>query len=329
MRSTGPHNQVNSRVIKSATFENGIVMSDSNNFNATAIVHTNLLRQTMNICKAQTNAFKYNISLTNCAAIDSCSTKTLTQCQQEYLLHLDLTSSKIKDALPGFLLLYVGMPVILRCKNISTDLGITNGSQGYVRHFDTDKTSTNICYCTCALIEFPNSKVSLPDLPPTYFPIVPIKSSFTTQIDLESGEKVKVNISRSQLPIQPAIAVMGHSAEGKTLPSVLTDLREGGFAAYVAASRARSRQGLFLTEPVNLNDLNNKPLPYSLLQECKRLNALKHNTYIQYHFRSGQLEQIPDPESERHLTRSSLVLNFDNSLNTSSSHQSKKKNRDA
>ena len=84
-------------------------MSDSNNFNATAIVRTNLLRQTMNIRKAQTNTFKYNISLTNCAAIDSCSTKTLTQRQQEYLLHLDLTSSKIKDALPGFLPLYVGM----------------------------------------------------------------------------------------------------------------------------------------------------------------------------------------------------------------------------
>ena len=33
----------NSRIIKSSTFEHGIVMSEDNNFNATAIVRTNLL----------------------------------------------------------------------------------------------------------------------------------------------------------------------------------------------------------------------------------------------------------------------------------------------
>ena len=33
----------NSRVIKSSTFEHGIVMNEDNNFNATAIVRTNLL----------------------------------------------------------------------------------------------------------------------------------------------------------------------------------------------------------------------------------------------------------------------------------------------
>ena len=97
---------------------------------------------------------------------------------------------------------------------------------------------------------------------------------------------------RSQLPIQLAFAVTGHSAKGKTLLSVLTDLKEGGFAAYVTASRPRSRQGLFLTEAVTLDDLNNKHLPYSLLQECKRLNALEHNTYIHYGFQDGALHQI-------------------------------------
>ena len=44
-----------------------------------------------------------------------------------------MLSSKIKESLPGFLTLYNGMPIILKNKNISTDLGITNGSQGFIR----------------------------------------------------------------------------------------------------------------------------------------------------------------------------------------------------
>ena len=90
----------------------------------------------MNIRKAQSNAFRYNIGLTNCAAVDTCSTLVLSQQQQQSLLHLDMTSSNLRDALPGFLPLYINMPIVLRCKNISTDLGITNGSHGYIRHFD-------------------------------------------------------------------------------------------------------------------------------------------------------------------------------------------------
>ena len=58
------------------------------------------------------------------------------------------------------------------------------------------------------------------------------------------------------LPIQPAFAVTGHSAQGKTLPSVLVNLHEEGFAAYVAASRAWKHDGLCITEKVSLDELN-------------------------------------------------------------------------
>lgn len=231
-----------------------------------------------------------------------------------------MSSSKIKDGLPGFLPLYNGMPIVLKSKNISTDLGITNGCQGYLRHFDIDRTSTNICYCTCAFVEFPNSKVHLPDLPVTYFPIIPIKTTFITYLLNETGEKLKVNITRTQLPIQPAFAVTGHSAEGKTLPNVLTNLHEGGFGAYVAASRAQSRDGLFITETVNLADLNNKPIPYNLLQESKRLQILEHNTYVRYGFRDEKFQPIFDPESERNITHTNLIAHFD----TSQAKQQKK-----
>ena len=301
----------NTRVIKSASIENGIDMSIEDNFNATAIVPTNLLRQTMNIRKAQTNSLKSNIPLFNCTAIDTCSTTTLTQKQHDQLLHLDMSSSKIQDSLPGFLPLYNGMPVILKSKNISTDLGITNGSQGYIRNLHLETTpTTKLIFCTCAIVEFPQSKVCLPDLPDHYFPVIPIKTTFTTQLLTTSGDKENFKITRSQLPIQPAFAVTGHSAQGKTLPTVLTNLREGGFGAYVATSRARTRYGLYITEPIQLQDLE-KSLPYNLLQESKRLAGLEHNTYVQYGFRNDDYKKIIDPESEQNIPHIIPVANFD------------------
>jgi hypothetical protein len=60
------------------------------------------------------------------------------------------------------------------------------------------------------------SKASFEQLPDHYFPITPISWTFATKIN---GELISVN--RQQVPIQPAFAVTGHSAEGKTLPNVL------------------------------------------------------------------------------------------------------------
>jgi hypothetical protein len=299
----------NTRVIKSANCETGIDMSVNDGFDATAIVPTNLLRQTMNFRKAATNCSRDNIRLMNCAANDVSSTTTLTDRLLLQLLHLDMSSSKLKDALPGFLPLYIGMPVILKCKNISTDLGITNGSQGFVRNFDIKQGLSGRFYSTCVLVEFPNSKVFLPDLPEKWFPIVPVKSTFTTQLLSESGTKFTTKITRSQLPIQPAFAITGHSAEGKTLSNVLCNLQEGGFGAYVAASRARSRQGLYITEHVKISDLN-KSLPYSLIQESRRLSAIEHNTYLRYGVQEGDYQQIPDPESEANIRNPTVNVDF-------------------
>ena len=41
----------------------------------------------------------------------------------------------ISSALPGFIPLYIGMPVILKGRNLSTDLTITNSSKGILRHY--------------------------------------------------------------------------------------------------------------------------------------------------------------------------------------------------
>jgi ATP-dependent exoDNAse (exonuclease V) alpha subunit len=104
-------------------------------------------------------------------------------------------------------------------------------------------------------------------LPRGYFPILPVTWSFTTSFVCDTdGQHEKVKLTRHQVPIQPAFAVTGQSAQGKTLPKVSVGLHEGGFAAYVAASRAKTRTGLCITQPVHLNDLN-KPIAHDLFVE--------------------------------------------------------------
>jgi PIF1-like helicase len=314
----------NSQVIKSAAAVNGIDMGSNDNSSATAIVRTNLLRETLNHRKAEANSVMYKKSLVVCAALDKCASKKLSHRDREQLLKLNLTSSKIKDALPGFVPLYVGMPVILRMRNLSTDLGITNGSQGIVRRLDTAICPAGFTYCTCVLVEFPESKVILPDLPKGYFPIVPVTTTFTTVLTLEDGTKITIQLTRSQVPVQPGFAVTGQSAQGKTLPSVLANLHDGGFGAYVAASRAPNRKGLCITEPVTLQQLN-KPLPHDLLLESACLDALEHNTYIEHGFADGPLVKVIDPESERSLARTTFKARFDNTEDKQRQNKSKKR----
>ncbi|KAG2741943.1 hypothetical protein P692DRAFT_201665656, partial [Suillus brevipes Sb2] len=159
----------------------------------------------------------------------------------------------------GFVPLYVGMPVILRSRNLSTDLGIANGSQGIVCKIYTAICAEGYTYCTCALVNFTGSRVSIPGLPEGVFPITPISWTFATLAPGSKDVSSRLRVTREQLPIQPAFAVTGHSAQGKTLPKVIVNLHEGGFGAYVAASRARTREGLCIMQPVTLDNLN-KPL---------------------------------------------------------------------
>jgi len=79
---------------------------------------------------------------------------------------------------------------------------------------------------------------------------------FTTSITHEvDGKQEKIKISRHQVPIQPAFAVTGHSAQGKTILKVLAGLHEGGFGAYVAASRAKISFRIMYHSTVRLEDL--------------------------------------------------------------------------
>ena len=76
--------------------------------------------------------------------------------------------SKI-GAFPAFIPLYIGMPVILRGCNISTDLKITNGSKGIVRHIAKKYCSSEFSHAKAALIEFTDSLVNVKIFPQDTF----------------------------------------------------------------------------------------------------------------------------------------------------------------
>jgi hypothetical protein len=148
----------------------------------------------------------------------------------------------------------------------------------------------------CVLVEFPHSKVQLTGLPIGMFPILPPTWTFTTLLDCNRSQK-KIRVTQHHIPIQLGYTVTGHSLQGKTLPKVIVNLHEGGFAAYVAASCARMREGLCITQPVSLQHLN-KQIPTDLLLEVSRFNALEHNSLVAYGYHKGEPVVVPDAESE-------------------------------
>jgi len=133
--------------------------------------------------------------------------------------------------------------------------------------------------CACALVHFPASRLDIAGLPKGMYPITPIVWSFMMLIPGSADISTKIHVSQEQLPIQPAFAVTGHSAQGKTLSKVIVNLHEGGFSSYVAASCAKCHEGLCITQNVTIDQLN-KPVSYDLLQEIKHLDGLEHNTYV-------------------------------------------------
>ena len=207
---------------------------------ATSIVDTNATCELLNLRKAQTNCAQSGQPLVMCATMDKCATEGLTESERHQLLTMDFSSAKVKQTLPGFVPLYIGMPVVLRTKNLSTDLGIMNGAQGVLKLFHTTVSDNDLVYCKCAIVGFLKSKVHLPGLEACEFPILPISTSFTMQ-NRDNSDSVKiVKIRRTQLPLQPTFSITGHSAQGKTLVKIISRLHKGGFGSYVAASRAQT-----------------------------------------------------------------------------------------
>ncbi|KAG1887498.1 uncharacterized protein F5891DRAFT_904765, partial [Suillus fuscotomentosus] len=151
------------------------------------------------------------------------SGRKLSISEHDSLLKMNVSALKSSCPLPGYVSLFVGMPMILHSQNLSTDLGITNGSQGIVQQIFITRSSAGFNHASCVLVHFPDSKVHLSKLPQGWYPICPATWTFTTTMDGANGIQERLWITRAQVPLQPAFAITAHSVQGKTLPRVLVN----------------------------------------------------------------------------------------------------------
>jgi Helitron helicase-like domain at N-terminus/PIF1-like helicase len=279
----------NSRILRSPSHPDGVVLSPHESVNATMIVADNKLRLFLNELKA--NALIPKTQLVLCAARDTnADGSPLAFEEQKKHINHNFASATGKSTLPSTIPLAVGMKIVLRQRNISPELNISNGSPGIVHSLFTSPYNGYTC-ADGAVVYFPTSPLQLQGLPRGCAYIQPMAVSYHI---MENGSKR--SFQRRQLPIEPAFAVTGHFAQGKTIPIVVANLKQPDPAAtYVIASRATSRHGLFLTEEVTLGDLN-RSMPRSLRKELMRLSALEHNTYIAHGFLNSKPVPVPDEE---------------------------------
>lgn len=86
-----------------------------------------------------------------------------------------------------------------------------------------------------------------------------------------------------QFPVKLAYAFTIHKAQGQTYDSVILDLNSHIFAPgqlYVALSRARSLQGLYLTKPVTYSDIISDNSIFVFLDNLREYNHLKDSSGV-------------------------------------------------
>jgi ATP-dependent DNA helicase PIF1 len=112
--------------------------------------------------------------------------------------------------------------------NQDPEAGLVNGSRGVVTGFTADNIP---------LVKFLNG-------PP--FPVKVPRSSWSSESEAEGD-----GVTREQIPLRLAYALTIHKAQGASLDSALIDVGPSTFEygqAYVALSRARSLEALFIFE---------------------------------------------------------------------------------
>eukprot|EP00111_Clytia_hemisphaerica_P005761 TCONS_00016706-protein len=181
------------------------------------------------------------------------------------------------DGLLGQLPLYQGMPVFLT-RNISTELGLTNGATGVIRSIPTPKNQTNSHHAGVVVLNEPLPYLvvefnrinlhGLTGLDRNHVPVFPAHGSFT----IKPGAK-SLTIKRNHFPLVPAFACTAHKSQGQTLSSIVIDLippkgmkRIDLSFVYVPLSRIRRLSDLTILRPFNQNILN---LPMD--SDCKAM----------------------------------------------------------
>ena len=172
---------------------------------------------------------------------------SFTQFKSNKNIDIEHYRTMINDCIPEIIELKIGAQVMLK-HNLCPDEGLVNGSRGVVT--DIKKS-------------------------PSGQDIVTVKFINGLEMEIKAHEWDYVNeygrLTRSQIPLILAWSLTIHKVQGCTLDYVVVDLGPSVFAcgqAYVALSRARSLEGLFLSEVFNTSI------------KCDKV-ALKYSQYLE------------------------------------------------
>ncbi|CAF4598996.1 unnamed protein product [Rotaria socialis] len=220
---------------------------------------------------------------------------------------LELPDNKTEH-LPGYLPVVPGRPVLLT-ENVSTELGLSNGTREIFHRLVYEESSadiqfqdknfpTNTKFVTqpkYALVEFPNCKLDseLAELQTKIIPISISEQTFLFDVKELLAENVakaakinkkttKISIKRKALPLIPAYSMTTHKSQGQTLGKIIIDLAMPPgpveiASVYVPLSRVKRLDDLLIIRPFEFAALQVKPST-AQREELERLNRIAKST---------------------------------------------------
>jgi hypothetical protein len=217
----------------------------------------------------------------------------------------------------SILYVVVGMPVVVTA-NVSLAHGVANGTEGVVVGIINDKQATcSVCYMNqpqsiyrasvnrmsrmakCILIRVTGGTFKFDGLDEGVFPLFPRAAKKVVTVP---NMNAKLDLMLESFPLSPMFACTGHKTQAKTMAGIIISSFENlpkGWL-YVALSRTRSLDDIFLTQPVTLKLLSNSGPSDAVTTEMDRLKKL-HSETVERLSLQIQTFQLQQPEKDRVL----------------------------
>ncbi|KAF5339625.1 hypothetical protein D9611_011516 [Ephemerocybe angulata] len=190
--------------------------------------------------------------------------------------------STVKGHIPGRLGLCIGLPILIK-HNEATELGITNGQEGYVYGWQEGKGSRGQPILDVLFVELkkPPKEVQICGLPVNVVPLLP---STSTQLDciVKGGSHVLIN--RTQVEVLPNFAMTDFASQGKTREFNVVDLAPclTHQSMYTALSRGSTAEGTIILRDFSANIIMGGLRRKKQIQEFRCLELLSEITDLRY-----------------------------------------------